>query len=592
MKSKYFSAESREEAEAMAAAFFGRDTIELTFEVMGGGEAGQALRLLALYGTQEDLRNAEGSFGVYYEDDAVYLEMYKERGAGHPVDVSAMLKYLNRKSIRAMDSQAIQNVVSLGSGRVKIGPPQEEFFFGEDIVVEVTNDEAEAYIKLLEPEPGGAMLELEETKTKILEAGVTHGLNEQALQEALEKKRYGENQLIAEAIPQEDGEDGKLVFHFSTDERTGKPREIGGGRVDYRSLDLYEPVTEGQLLVTRTFATEGKSGATVRGKELKPRPGKEVNLPRGKNVDINPEKTEMLAKCSGMVELLNGSVNVSSVYKVNGDVDISVGNIDFDGSVHVSGSVRSGHTVKATGAVVVGGGVEAATIIAGGNIEIKSGMQGADKGKLEAGGSITAMYIERGSAVADGGITLDVSIHSVLEAGGTLKAKGRRGAVIGGRAAAAGDIIANSLGAISHITTEIEVGVMPRKRARINSLEKEVERLKTELVKLDQLDTYLKNQEGKIPAETWDKLHRSGQENRRVNDEIIEDLSAEITDLRYELEHATDGKVHVFDTAFSGTKIIIANGMYKVNDDIKYASFKYKDAEVVYGPCDMSKPKE
>ncbi|MCL2608811.1 MAG: FapA family protein, partial [Treponema sp.] len=92
---------------------------------------------------------------------------------------------------------------------------------------------------------------------------MTHGLNDDALQEMLEKKEYGENRLIAEAVQPEDGEDGMLVFHFSKDERTGRPREVGGGRVDYRSLDLYEPVTEGQLLLTRTFATTGAPGVTV-----------------------------------------------------------------------------------------------------------------------------------------------------------------------------------------------------------------------------------------------------------------------------------------------------------------------------------------
>ena len=470
-------------------------------------------------------------------------------------------------------------------------PAQQEPIRGEDIKVEITGDESEAWVTLQEPEPGGVPLEYEAAKNKIISAGVTHGLNERALSEILEAKIYGEKRIVAQATQPVNGEDGKLIFHFSTDERTGRPREIGGGRVDYRSLDLYVPVNEGQLLVTKIPATEGAPGLTVKGKAIKQKPGKETNLPRSKNVAINDEKTEMHAMCSGMVEYIHKSVNVSSVYKINGDCDLSVGNIDFDGSVHISGSIRSGHTVKATGAVVIAGVMEAATVIAGGNVEVKSGMQGADKGRIEAGGSVNIMYIERGTVIAEGSVTVDVSIHSTIEAGGSLTAKGKRGAIIGGRVGAAGDVTANSVGSVSHAQTEIEAGMTPRKRARIQILEKEIEKLKGEMLKLDQLDAYLEKSKTKMDPKTWDQLFRSGAENRRLNELSLKEYNEEISELKYELEHATDGKVHVFDTAFQGTKIIIGNGLYKANDEIKYATFKYKNGEVVYVSCELSKSK-
>ena len=592
MKAKYFSADSLEAAEAKAEAWFSCTKDELEIEIIKGSEDDPNWQILALDGTPGELANADAWFNLYYETDGVFLEAYKERGAGGPLDSAELSKHLSRKNLSGANLTAIQNIVSARSGRVHVAPAQDEYVYGEDLSVEISKDEMQATARLLKPEPEGAKLDLDTAKKKLEEAGITFGLDEEAINHLLHVRDYGEPRAIARGIPPEDGEPGKLIFNFSTDERTGRPREIGGGRVDYRSLDLYEPVVENQLLVTRTLPTEGTEGTTVSGKQLKPKPGKEVNLPRGKNVSINDEKTEMYAKCSGMVEFINGSVNVTSVYKINGDCDLSVGNIDFDGSVHISGSVRSGHTIKATGGIVIGGAVEAATIIAGGNVEIKGGMQGADKGRVEAGGSITMMFIERGTAVADGSITVDVSIHSVLEAGGSLLAKGRRGAIIGGRAGAAGSITTNFIGAVSNTQTEIEVGMMPRKRARIQMLEKEIERLKGEMVKLDQLDTYLANQKGKIDQATWDKLHVSGAENRRVNEQTIEEFTEEANELRYEMEHATEGKVHVFDTAFQGVRIIIANGMFKVNNEVQYATFKYKDAEVVYGPCELTKSKD
>jgi len=589
MKNKYFYAESREAAEKMAEAFFGCNKDGITLETTGDFDSAAPTLVLAMVGTPEEMRNSNGSYQLYYEAEGLYLELYPVRGAGTELESMELTRHLSRKNITSLDTSTVQNLIASRRGRGKIAPAQKEYIYGENIKIDISKDEMQATATLLKPEPGGAMLEFEAAKKIITDTGVPFGLNEQTLKSFLEKKDYGVPVVIAETELAQDGEDGKLIFHFSTDERTGKPREIGGGRVDLRTLDLFVPIAEGTLLITKIPATEGTPGSTVTGKLLKAKPGKDVNLPKGKNIDVNAEKTEMRAKCSGMVEFINNSVNVSSVYKVDGDCDISVGNIEFDGSVHVSGNVRSGNTIKASGGIVVGGTVEAATLIAGGNVEVKGGMQGADKGRIEAGGSVTIMFIERGTVITDGSISTDVSIHSVLEAGGSITAIGRRGAIIGGRAGAAGNVITNCVGAVSRANTEIEVGVMPRKRVRLKYLEKEIERLKNEVVKLDQLDTYLANSKDKMDPETWNKLHRSGVENRLINEHNVEDYNFEIDGLKYELEHATDSRVHVYDTVFEGTRIIIGNGVYKVNEEIKYATFKYKDAEVIYGPCDLSR---
>jgi len=591
MKAKYFIAENREAAETAALGYFRCGREDVTFEPADAKEETGPCQILALVGPPANVANMDAHYGLYYESGGVYLELYKERGAGEKLDADSLMHHLVRKGISNANATALQSLIARPPGRAKIAAAQQENIYGEDISVTVSWDDMQAEALLLAPEPGGEMLDIDTAKQKLRGAGVTFGVDEQALSKLLEAKNYNVSSVVAVGTQPEDGENAKLTFHFSTDERTGSPREIEGGKVDYRSLDLYVPVTEGQLIVTRTPATEGHPGQTVRGNVIKHKPGKEMALPRGKNVTVNDEKTEMRAQCSGMVEYVKNTVSVSNVYKINGDCDISIGNIDFDGSVHVVGSIRSGHTVKASGSVVVGGLVEAATIIAGGNVEVKGGMQGADRGVIEAGGSVSIQYVERGTVLADGSVTLDVSLHSFIEAGDTLTAKGRRGAIIGGRAGSTGNIVANVIGAISNTRTEIVVGVMPRKRARLQFLDKEIERLEGDQGKLDQLDAYLKkNKEGMDP-EKWDRLYRSGVENRRQNGEVLDDYRFERDSLRYELEHSTEGRIHVFDTLYRGSRVLIGSGMYNANDEITYASFRYSDGEVVYGPCEMSKPK-
>jgi len=590
MIAKYFTASSRDDAEAAACTFFACGKESLTIEIISGDREGETTwEILAIKGTPSETSNMDASFSIYYEADGVYLEIYPERGKGVDLDRNALMLHLSRKKIVDLNISSVQSIPEKDGGRAKIAMSQTEVKYGEDISVSIADNELEATARLLAPEPGGQAIELTDAKQKLTEAGVVHGIDETALVEFLAAKEYGEPFVVAKATPPTDGEDGRLVFHFSTDERTGAPVEIGGGRVDYRTLDLFVPVTEGELLVTKTDATEGTPGTSVKGNSIKQRPGKETSLPRGKNVSFNDDRTEIHASCAGMVEFVNNAINVSSVYKINGDCDMGVGNIDFEGSVHITGSVRSGYTIKATDGINVGGGVEAAQLIAGGNVEVKGGMQGSGKGMIEAGGSVSVMYIEQGSIAADGPVTVDVSIHSRIETGSTLHAKGKRGAIIGGHVMAAGDIVANFIGALSNTKTEVEVGVMPRKRARILTLEKEMERLQGDKVKLDQLDAYLAKTKGTMDNETWTKLYNSGVENRRINDEDKKAFVQEIETLKEEMAHATDSRVHVFETAFSGSKIVIGSSSYKISDEISYATFRFSDGEVVYGPCELIK---
>ena len=112
------------------------------------------------------------------------------------------------------------------------------------------------------------------------------------------------------------------------------------------------------------------------GKPMMPKKVRNRVLRFGRNIRISEDKCTIYSKVSGHVTLVDDMVMVSDVYRFPANVDSSTGDIDYKGTVEVTGNVTTGFAVKAEGDIIVNGVVEGATLISGGNIVLKRGMQG------------------------------------------------------------------------------------------------------------------------------------------------------------------------------------------------------------------------
>lgn len=195
----------------------------------------------------------------------------------------------------------------------------------------------------------------------------------------------------------------------------------------------------------------------------------------------------MYADCAGNVTLVNDTVFVSNVYEVPADVGTSTGDIDYDGSVEVRGNVLTGYTVKATGDITVNGAVEGATLISGGKIVIKRGMQGMEKGVMRAGGDIISNFIESSKVHASGRIITDAIMHSDVEAADEIIVNGKRGLIVGGKIHSGLKITMKTAGSTMGTQTELEIGIDPTLLERYRCIERDMEKISAER------DTLLQN---------------------------------------------------------------------------------------------------
>ena len=582
MRGKYFTGADADSCYTAAEEYFqvSRDDLHCR---LTPAEEGEEVTLLALDPEVAGLgavENMDAFFCLNYTDIGVILELFQHRGQGKTLSKDELALYLKRKSLTSLNNAALPLLLDKGWGFAQIAPTQPEKILDEEAAVTMDSAASKAFVAIWPAEKGGRTLDMSVLQNSLAGAGVVHGLDANALSQLMQEKTYFKNYLVAQATPAEHGKNGYLTFHFRR-ELDSRPKEDETGRVDYRNLDLFESVTEGQLLVTRTPPTAGVPGYNVIGKELPATPGKNVPLPKGKNISIDEESLNLYAARSGMVIFTENKVVVSNIYQVEGDADMSVGNIDFDGSVIIKGHIISGITVKASGNVDVSKVVEAATIIAGGNIMLRHGMQGMNKGRLEAGGSITASFIERATVVAKENITANIIAHSVTEAGDSLLLTGKNGSLVGGQAIASNVIKAQVIGSATETLTDIGVGMVPHKRSRMQFLQQELKRLPEDIEKLRTIQRYL----AANPSDDPQKVAMSFSVNQSLahNSQLLEEYNNEFEELSLESANSIHGKVHVSDTIFRGARVNIASANYRVMEDTSHCTFKISGGEIVFG---------
>jgi Predicted polymerase, most proteins contain PALM domain, HD hydrolase domain and Zn-ribbon domain len=528
--------------------------------------------------------NMDAAYGLYYQADGVFLEVLPPQGFGRQLNVEALIDYVKRKGLSGLAENTLRELVNVGYGRARVAPAQHEKILNEEARVLISSDEMSAGILLLPPEEGGRQVTMEDLQAVLKGRHVSFGVQEEKLKQLLEERPYGKCVEIACGQPVKNGEDGTLTFHFDR-EHNGAPRtDEVTGKVDFWQLDLFEQVHADDLLVSRTLATAGEAGMTVTGKVLTPRFGKDYQMPRGKNVRYNEDKTAMFANVTGRVEFVKDSVVVSNIYEIKGDVSLAVGNVDFDGTVIIRGSVLSKMSVRASGDVTIYGGVQDARVEAGGNVTIMSGLQGRGDGVVISGGTLTARFIEQARVRAQVAVRTDEIVYSEVNCSGDVVVTGKIGSIVGGTVRAYHMVVAQVIGAVSHPKTRIDVGVNPQAIKRNATLNAQIKEYRQKLEELQKVCNYLMAKGG-AAGENRERF-RQALATKVTYAQNLQSMEEEYERVESEITQADNGIIHVLDTAHPGASLAIANVSYMVSGSpIRSATFKITNDQLQFYPC-------
>jgi len=515
----------------------------------------------------------------FYKEDGVYIKLSNNLPFDEVKARILMKKITNLELDQLHDALQANNLTEL----IKIAAIQQEVKVDSRCEFRFGTDNIEAFIYVYPP-LGGKDITQDAIYTALKENQIIFGIKDEEVSRIAENKLYDMEIKIAEGITPINGENATLEYHFDTSSETVL-LESEGGKVDYRELSLIKNVKANQVLVTMTPATEGVPGRSIKGEDLKPREGRKVQLPKGKNVTISEDGLHLISNIDGEVKILDDKVHVFALYMVPANVDNSTGNIRFIGKVIVKGNVITGFTIEAEGDVEVFGVVEGAKIISKGSIILHRGIQGMNKGELYCDGDLVAKFIENSVIDVKGNIHSDAIMHSHVICGKKLEASGRKGLIVGGNFKVSDEIKAKVIGSPMATVTELEVGVNPEMRKKYEVLKQENKGILENLEKVTQaVDLLTKiSQKAELPPEKRELLAKSIQAKLQLT-EKLEINQNEIKEMEAYLEELSKGKIKASDVIYPGTRVTIGSSMMYVKDSLQYLTLYRSGADIKIGP--------
>ena len=448
--------------------------------------------------------------------------------------------------------------------------------------IAVAEDKMSASILVNSPVGGGRDITLQELRDMLDQMGIEYGIDEDKLKDIVENELYNQVFKFAEGTPAIDGTNGKIKDYFPRHKEV-KFASKENDSIDFKSTNYIHNVKAGELVCELTPPEPPQDGVDIFGNTVYGKPGIMPPIPQGKNVVYNEEKDKLLTGCEGNLSFRSGRFHVEKILNIGGNVDNSVGNIDFTGSVSIKGDVLEGFTVKAKGDITVMGIVEGATLISGGSITLYKGMRGMKSGVLEAAGDITAKFLEDSKIYARGDIQAEYIINSEVSCGNNLTLTGRRAAFIGGVCSVYNVMNVKTVGAMSQITTLVTLGVTPQLLGEVENLKKDIADITAQLDECKKNITYLNTRQkaGTISPSQTEKLNElkiwlpiNTMKQKKMKDQMQK--------LTLQLKEVKKSRL-IAREVYGGTIISIGDSRLVISRKEENCSYYYMDGQIKRG---------
>ncbi len=462
-----------------------------------------------------------------------------------------------------------------------------------ELQVVLSDDRMKATVNYIPPAGDGYAITAEDVRYRIQKGGVVRGINETQLLQVMDHVNQGKalsDFEVAQGKLPAATADERVTFHAHL--ATGKASARRDGSVDFKAQDRISSVEKGELIATLLpLIAEEADGWDLTG-VVKP-VSAEVRLGlqagRGVRADKDLEGiTRFYAERSGELSREGAVLSVHESYTVPNDVDLTTGNVDFPGVIHVGGSIRSGFKVAAGQGLEVAQAVEAALVSAATSIDIGAGIKGEGRAVLRAGTDLGATFAEQATLVATGDVKLREScVLCQVTCGGKLILETERGHLVGGRVRAYKGVVAQNIGSAVGVHTVVQFGEDFLLQEKFTRDQRVMDALQK---KLTDLDTVLRQVVKAVEAAKTGgtgggvsvavpKNLREMQLQRRTLIKRVEEMKVSLAAMHEKLRQPVPATVEVRGTLFPGTILECRGKRYEVTTPKNMITLRFDPAQ-------------
>ena len=368
----------------------------------------------------------------------------------------------------AVMQEAVQEPPYERDGRQEAGKGiEEQEVYDKVFSLTVSQHKLEAHIC-----PRGQVpveISLGDIKELLAKRGIKYGIvDDTVITEYLNRPIQKNPWKIAEGKTPEPAQDAEVKYYFDTD-----PSKIGtlkkGGIIDFKDRGETPQVKKGDLVAEKIPGIDGAPGIDVFDHPIPGPKPKDVKLRCGKGAEKSEDGLKVLAKLDGRPEIsVVGKLSVWSELKISGDVGLETGNIDFAGSIDVSGSVQDGFRVR--GRRLSAKEILRAEIDIAGDIVVVGGIIGAH---IKTSGNVRAKHVNASHIDAKGDVVVENEVlNSRIESSGACLIK--RCKILSSSISAKKGIEVYEIGSDTSNPCTLVVGLDERTSNEIDSIKEQI----------------------------------------------------------------------------------------------------------------------
>jgi uncharacterized protein (DUF342 family) len=377
------------------------------------------------------------------------------------------------------------------------------------------------------------------------------------LNEMLDHRKSLEGFVIARGQVMEAGSDPYVHKTFEDITKVDESSVVA-----LRERQRHKFVNRGQVVAEIRFKKPAKDRITVRGKVVPAEQPRLDGFQAGEGVSLQNGRL-FVATVDGVPQFSDSSVAIIKGLVHEGNVDLSSGNIRFDGDVTITGSIETGAIVEVTGNLNVKGSIIGGEVKVAGNLVVEGGISGVGRVPVKVTGDVTAAFIENSKLRVRGSVVVQRSIvTSEVHAGAAIEVIAKDGQVVGSQLYAEQTLTTAYFGKSNGASTEAYLGCSHSAERSFHLKAERLHRLNEQRSKIELKVKLLQER----PEHQKTERHRADEVSYNKYLERLTGIAA-LCEERVQLakervRHNKDALAKISETMAPGSRVTIAGKRY------------------------------